>query len=184
MINNCIFFPSFPWIHFPPWSSLCHFLIASLQTSTFHTTLSLIQPAPPAILSNKEVTFPLASIMPPKQDPEVQHRKWKTWDCEGDGGGGQDEHWIWGPKKCLVEKPPPAIGVSRQWRHVSVNCSQQDEQQRQGQEGGLIFFHTGFTTFLRKFNLTVLFLFPNQNQFNCKSTRRAYGVGVGQNILQ
>jgi len=42
-------------------------------------------------------------------------------------------------------------------------------------------FHTGFTTFLRKFNFAVLFLFANQNQFNFKTTRRANG---GKNILQ
>lgn len=36
-------------------------------------------------------------------------------------------------------------------------------------------FHTGFTTFLRKFNFVVLFLFANQNQFNFKTTRRANG---------
>lgn len=42
-------------------------------------------------------------------------------------------------------------------------------------------FHTGFTTFLRKFNFAVLFLFANQNQFNFKTTRRA---NRGKNILQ
>lgn len=42
-------------------------------------------------------------------------------------------------------------------------------------------FHTGFTTFLRKFNFAVLFLFANQNQFNFKTTCRA---NRRENILQ
>lgn len=52
---------------------------------------------------------------------------------------------------------------------------------QEGKTFGGFIFHTGFTTFLGKFNFVVLFLFANQNQFNFKTTRRA---NRGKNILQ
>lgn len=90
------------------------------------------------------------------------------------------------PQHLSIRTPalPPtdtsAVGAGREGWQAKRGRRQAKECGREKNILGVI-FHTGFTTFPRKFNLAVLFLFANQNQFNFKTTRRANG---GKNILQ
>lgn len=110
----------------------------------------------------------------------MQHNKsWEPWDCGGWRSkivrtGEERNVCSWSP----VTETEGLSDLGDGWAWTA--CSNRINSKGKGE---CYFFHTGFTTFLWKFNLTVLFSFANQNQFNCKSTRRAYRGGVGERIF-